>query len=158
MFLPTFKKQNFAFQLKAGYITPFDGRELPLWERFFLGGEDSLRGFGIRSVYPLTKDDRYFVDVQSGTIEGGNRYYLSNIEYVFHITEQMDVAFFGDIGNTYHERQKWDLSNYRADAGVEVRFFIPMFNVPLRLIWATNLKEKPGDDFSHFQFTIGLTF
>lgn len=158
LFLPTFKKQNFAFQLKAGYITPFDGRELPLWERFFLGGEDSLRGFGIRSVYPLTKDDRYFVDVQSGTIEGGNRYYLSNIEYVFHITEQMDVAFFGDIGNTYHERQKWDLSNYRADAGVEVRFFIPMFNVPLRLIWATNLKEKPGDDFSHFQFTIGLTF
>ncbi len=158
LFLPTFKKQNFAFQFKAGYITPFDGRELPLWERFFLGGEDSLRGFGIRSVYPLTKDDRYFVDVQSGTIEGGNRYYLSNIEYVFHITEQMDVAFFGDIGNTYHERQKWDLSNYRADAGVEVRFFIPMFNVPLRLIWATNLKEKPGDDFSHFQFTIGLTF
>lgn len=158
LFIPTLKKQNTAFRLQIGYITPFNGKTIPLWERYFLGGEDSLRGFGVRSVYPLTKDERYFVDVETGTIEGGNRYVLSNIEYVFHITEQMDVAFFGDFGNTYHERQKWELSNYRADAGVEVRFFIPMFNVPLRLIWATNLKPKPGDDFSHFQFTIGLTF
>lgn len=158
LFLPTLKKQNIAIQLQVGYITPFDGKELPLWERFFLGGEDSLRGFGVRSVYPLTKDNRYFVDEKSGTIEGGNRYYLANLEYVFHLTEQIDLAFFSDVGNAYHERQKWELSNYRADAGFEVRFFIPMFNVPLRLIWASNLKPKPGDDFSHFQFTIGLTF
>jgi len=158
LFIPTFRKQNTAFRLQVGYITPFEGRTIPLWERFFLGGEDSLRGFGVRSVYPLTKDERHFVDEDTGTIEGGNRYFLSNVEYVFHITEQMDIALFGDFGNTYHERQKWELSNYRADAGVEVRFFIPMFNVPLRLIYATNLKPKPGDDFSHFQFTIGLTF
>ncbi len=158
LFIPTFKKQNTAFRLQIGYITPFEGRTIPLWERYFLGGEDSLRGFGVRSVYPLTKDERYFVDAETGTIEGGNRFFLSNIEYVFHLTEQMDVALFCDIGNTYHERQEWELSNYRADAGVEARFFIPMFNVPLRIIWATNLKPKPGDDFSHFQFTIGLTF
>jgi outer membrane protein insertion porin family len=158
LFLPTLKKQNTAFRLQVGYITPFNGRDIPLWERFFLGGEDSLRGFGVRSVYPLTKDERYFVDPDTGTIEGGNRYLLANLEYVFHITEQVDVAFFSDIGNTYHERQTWEISNYRADAGVEVRFFIPMFNVPLRLIWASNLRPKPGDDFSNFQFTIGLTF
>lgn len=158
LFLPTMRKQNAAFRLQMGYVTPFDGDEIPLWERYFLGGEDSLRGFGVRSVYPLTKDERYFVDPESGTIEGGNRYLLANIEYVFHLTEQVDIALFSDIGNTYHERQKWEISNYRADAGFEVRFFIPMFNVPLRLIWAKNLKEKPGDDFSKFQFTIGLTF
>ena len=158
MFLPTMKKQNAALRLQAGYIKPYNSHEIPLWERFFLGGEDSLRGFGVRSVYPLTKDDRYFVDPDSGTIEGGNRYLLANIEYVFHLTEQVDVALFSDIGNTFHERQKWEISNYRADAGVEIRFFIPMFNVPLRLIWAKNIKEKPDDDFSSFQFTIGLTF
>jgi outer membrane protein insertion porin family len=158
LFLPSLKKQNSAFRLQLGYITPYNGHDIPLWERFFLGGEDSLRGFGVRSVYPLTKDERYFVDPNTGTIEGGNRYILTNLEYVFHITEQVDLAVFSDVGNTYHERQKWELSNYRADAGVEVRFFIPMFNVPLRLIWASNLKPKPGDDFSHFQFTIGLTF
>lgn len=158
LFLPTMKKQNAAFRLQVGYVTPYDGDNIPLWERYFLGGEDSLRGFGVRSVYPLTKDERYFVDPESGTIEGGNRYLLANIEYVFHVTEQMDIALFSDIGNTYHERQKWEISNYRADAGVELRFFIPMFNVPLRLIWAKNMKEKPGDDFSSFQFTIGLTF
>jgi len=158
LFLPMAKKQNAAFRMQVGYITPFNGHEIPLWERFFLGGEDSLRGFGVRSVYPLTKDERYFVDPDTGTIEGGNRFLLANVEYVFHITEQIDVAFFTDIGNTYHERQKWEVTNYRANAGVEVRFFIPMFNVPLRLIWANNLKPKPGDDFSGFQFTIGLTF
>jgi len=158
IFLPTFVKQNVAFRLSAGYITSYSGHTIPIWERYFLGGQDSLRGFGVRSVYPLTKDDRHFIDPQTLTTEGGNRYYLTNTEYVFHIVEQVDVAAFVDAGNTYHERQKWELSNYRADAGVEMRFFLPTFNVPLRLIYSVNLKPRPNDDFSNFQLSIGLTF
>ncbi len=158
IYIPTARRQNFAFRLSVGYITAYSGHTIPIWERYFLGGQDSLRGFGVRSVYPLTKDGRYFIDPLTGTIEGGNRFYLTNTEYVFHITEQVDVALFVDAGNTYHERQRWNLSNYRADAGVELRFFIPTFNVPLRLIYAKNLNAKPNDDFSNFQLSIGLTF
>ncbi len=166
IFLPTFRRQNLAFRLQGGYLAAYNGQTIPIWERYFLGGEDSLRGFGVRTVYPEVevtsksgdKYYRYFIDPGTGTIEGGNRYYLLNTEYVFHIVEQVDVAAFADIGNTYHERQKVQLSNYRADAGVEVRFFIPTFNVPLRLIWANNLNPRPHDDFSTFQFSIGLTF
>ncbi len=157
-YLPTFRKQNLAWRLSMGYITAYDGHPIPIWERFFLGGQSSLRGFAIRSIYPMTKDARYFLDPYTGTIEGGNRFYLLNNEYVFHLTEYVDVALFMDIGNTYHERQKMQLSNYRANAGVELRFFIPTFNVPLRLIYASNLKPRPNDDFSSFQISIGLTF
>lgn len=157
-YLPTFHKQNLAWRLTVSYIAGYDGKNIPLWERFFLGGEDSLRGFGIRSVYPITKDGRYFLDPITGTIQGGNRYYLLNNEYVFHVAKQVDVALFVDVGNSYHERQKIKLSNYRADAGFEIRFFIPTFNVPLRLIYATNVKPQPTDDFSNFQLSIGLTF
>ncbi len=158
LFWPTFRKQNLAFRLQAGYLKGYDNHEIPIWERFFLGGEDTLRGFGVRSVYPLTKEGRFFIDPQTFTIEGGNRYFLFNSEYVFHVVEQVDLAVFMDVGNTFHERQRWEAGNYRADAGVEVRFFIPTFNVPLRLIYANNLKERKGDDFSSFQFSIGLTF
>jgi outer membrane protein insertion porin family len=158
IFLPTFRKQNLAFRIQAAYLNGYDGHEIPLWERFFLGGEDTLRGFGVRSVFPLTKEGRFFIDPQTLTIEGGNRYYLINSEYVFHVVEQVDLALFVDVGNTFHERQKWEAGNYRADAGVEMRFFIPTFNVPLRLIYANNLKPREGDDFSSFQFSIGLTF
>ncbi len=158
IFLPTFKKQNLAFHLSAAYLKGYSGHDIPIWERFFLGGEDSLRGFGVRSIYPLTKDGRYFIDPTTQTIEGGNRFYLLNSEYVFHVVEQVDLALFLDVGNTYNERQKFELSNYRADAGLEVRFFIPTFNVPLRLIYSNNLKRRAGDDFSNFQFSIGLTF
>jgi outer membrane protein insertion porin family len=158
LFVPTFRKQNLAFRVSVAYVRRYSGHEIPIWERFFLGGEDTLRGFGVRSVYPLTEENRYFVDPGTGTIQGGDRVYLTNAEYVFHITEQVDIALFADVGNTFHERQKWEFSNYRADAGVEFRFFLPTFNVPLRLIYATNLKSKPGDDFSNFQLSIGLTF
>lgn len=157
-YLPTWPKQNLAFRVSTAYIKPMQGREIPIWERFFLGGEDTLRGFGVRSVYPLTKDGRFFVDPDTRTIEGGDRTFLANIEYVFHIIQQVDLALFIDVGNTYHERQRLDLSNYRGDAGLEMRFFVPMFNVPLRLIYATNLNSRPHDDFSNFQFSIGLTF
>ncbi len=157
-YVPTFKKQNMAFRLQLGYIKPMNGDEIPLWERFFLGGESSLRGFGIRSVYPLTKDKRFFLDTETFTIQGGDRVFLANFEYIFHIIEQVDLALFIDIGNTYHERQKLDLSNYRANIGIELRFYVPMFQVPLRLIYAKNLKPYEDDDFSSFQFAIALTF
>lgn len=157
-FLPTWPKQNLALRVSVGYIKPLQGDDIPLWERYFLGGEDSLRGFGVRSVYPITEDGRYFVDPETRTIEGGDRMFLVNFEYVYHVVQQVDIAAFIDIGNTYHERQKWDFKNYRADAGIELRFFVPMFNVPLRLIYSTNLKERPFDDFTNFQFTMGLTF
>jgi|WetSurMetagenome_2_1015567.scaffolds.fasta_scaffold19581_2 outer membrane protein insertion porin family len=166
IFIPTFRKQNLAFRLQGGFLAAYGGDQIPIWERYFLGGEDSLRGFAVRSVYPEVevtskkgnKYYRYFLDPSTGTIEGGNRYYLLNSEYVFHVVEQVDVAAFIDVGNTYNERQKFELSNYRADAGIEVRFFIPTFNVPLRLIWANNINPRPNDDFSRFQFSIGLTF
>ena len=75
--------------------------------------------------YFRLKDNRYFVDPGTGTIQGGDRVFLTNGEYVFHITEQVDIALFADVGNTFHERQKWELSNYRADAGLEFRFEFP---------------------------------
>lgn len=155
---PTFKKQNLAFRVSSGFVSGYDGHRPPPWERFFLGGESSLRGFAIRSVYPITKDGRVFIDPYSGTIEGGNRFLLTNAEYIYHVAEQLDLALFLDAGNTYHERQRWELGNYRANVGVEMRIFIPMFNFPLRLIYAHNVNPKPGDDFQAFQFTIGLTF
>jgi len=155
---PTFKKQNVAFRVNSAYVSGYNGKRPPPWERFFLGGENSLRGFGVRSVYPITQEGRVFLDPYTGTIEGGNRFLLVNAEYIFHVAEQLDVAAFVDAGNTYHERQRWEISNYRANAGVELRIFVPMFNVPLRLIYARNLQPKPGDDFQTFQFTLGLTF
>ncbi len=161
LFLPTWKKQNLAFRFTGAFLAAYDGQQIPIWERYFLGGQDSLRGFGVRSIYPEVKVGdyyRYFVDPATGTIEGGNRYYLLNSEYVFHVVEQVDLAFFVDVGNTFHERQAIEISNYRADAGLEVRFFIPTFNVPLRLIYSNNIHKRPQDDFSNFQFSIGLTF
>ena len=68
------------------------------------------------------------------------------------------LVFFGDMGNTYHEDQGWQWSQYRKTAGVELRIFLPIFQAPIRFIYGYNLDPYPEEDQADFQFSIGTTF
>ena len=53
---------------------------------------------------------------------------------------------------------RMNAGSLRRDAGVEVRFFLPVFGAPLRLIYGWNLDPEPGEDDRSFVFSIGTTF
>ncbi|HEY6929967.1 MAG TPA: outer membrane protein assembly factor BamA [Thermoanaerobaculia bacterium] len=158
-----------AINGEIGWINPFGNQEIPIFERFQLGGEQSLRGFRAGSVLPLDKDNRVFTD-SSGRIQGGNKYFVVNVEYTFLTVGPAKVLTFVDVGNTYFDTQKWDLSHVRSDVGVEMRIFLPIFQAPLRFIYSWNLHPiTPIDQFgfpinnlkdrkSGFDFSIGRTF
>lgn len=65
---------------------------------------------------------------------------------------------FADAGQAYAYSEKWDLSKTRVSAGAELRIFLPVFQFPLRFIYAFNPAPKPHDQFDTFQFTIGNTY
>jgi outer membrane protein assembly factor BamA len=70
---------------------------------------------------------------------GGDRYWLGMAEYTIPFAASpVEVALFLDAGNTLYEDTAWGFSDYRASAGVEVRFYLPVFPVPLRLISSTD--------------------
>lgn len=157
------RKQTLAVHLSAQMVSSFGGRKLELFQRLFTGGEFSLRAFPSNGVAPSTSEGREFID-QYRRIEGGNRMYTLNVEYVYHVAEMLDFVLFYDQGNVYHEKQAFDFNRALRDAGFELRFFIPAIQAPLRMFWAKNLTPRECvsyricDEGTVFQFTIGQTF
>jgi outer membrane protein insertion porin family len=154
---------------------------VPRFERFWLGGDTfGPRVFETRSISPLryfiTDDNGRIIDVvgdpryQSGEnvidsggipvlIEaGGDRFYLLQTEYVFPMNEQIEVAAFLDVGDALFEDQRLNFDTMRASAGFEVRFHLPIFPVPLRLIYGWPVRKLERDRTSNFTFSIGRSF
>jgi outer membrane protein insertion porin family len=158
-----------GLNLEAGYVAPFSGGDIPIFERFQIGGESSLRGFRTGSILPLRDNDQIFTD-EAGRILGGDKYFLLNVEYVFASLGPAKVLAFIDVGNVYHEDQAPDVTHVRSSVGAELRIFLPIFQAPLRFIYSFNLDPKtPIDQFgfpitrlrdrkSGFDFSIGRTF
>jgi outer membrane protein insertion porin family len=123
---------------------------LPLFEKFYLGGIDSLRGFERYGVSPL--------DPATGDQIGGNSMWMGTIELRFPIVKGAGLygAVFYDTGNVYPDSWDWDYNNLRADAGLGLRWFSPMG--PLQIDWGVNLDREPDEDASVFDFSVGGTF
>ena len=89
---------------------------------------------------------------------GGDRYYLLQAELVYPLNEQFEMALFVDAGNALFEDTPWGFTDVRVSAGVEMRFILPVFPAPLRLIYGIPIEESPLDSTSSFTFAIGRSF
>ena len=159
-----------GLNLEAGFVQQIEGSEIPIFERFQLGGEQSLRGFRAGAVVPLQKGTNQVFTDDLGRILGGNKFFVVNIEYQFLQVGPAKLLTFVDLGNNYYDTQSFDLTNIRTSAGVELRIFLPIFQAPLRFIYSWNLHPvQPVDQFgfpidflkerpSGFDFSIGRTF
>jgi len=151
-------KTVFAINVAAGEIIPFSGRAIPRLEQYYLGGENSLRGFRFRSILATDpKTGEPLVDAQ-GFARGGDRYLQTNIEYHFLLGGPFRLVTFVDAGQVYGREQKLDLSRLRYTAGLELRILVPVFGAPLRFIYSFDLKKQKTDQFEPFQFSIGTSF
>jgi outer membrane protein insertion porin family len=148
-YFPVTDKLTYAVRGRIGYAGSFRGHELPFFERFRLGGERSVRGFGNYSIGPLN---------ESGNNLGGNKELLINQELIVPLADPLRVVLFLDAANVYSDKAGFDVTNLRSSAGVEVRFFIPQFWVPIRFIWGWKLDRKGDEQPSDFTFSIGTTF
>lgn len=183
-----------AFHAEAGLVRSWgDARAnnttasyegTPLYQRFWIGGEQGPRVFDIRSVTPLrfVKLDPYgrVVDAvrdprglavadydrngdgilnQGDLVElGGDRYYLFQAEYVVPVGGPVEAAWFLDAGNSLFEDAPWGTRDLRLSTGIELRFYLPVFPVPLRLIYGWPIRSLAGDRTSSFTFSIGRSF
>ncbi|MFY9552168.1 MAG: outer membrane protein assembly factor BamA, partial [Thermoanaerobaculia bacterium] len=159
-----------ALNVEVGYAASLSSVDIPIFERFQLGGEQSLRGFQQGAVVPVNpKTYEVFTDA-FGRILGGNKFFVFNAEYQFLQVGPAKLLTFIDVGNNYFDSQSFSLSGIRSSAGLELRIFLPIFQAPLRFIYAINLHPiQPVDQFgfpinylsekkSGFTFSIGRTF
>jgi outer membrane protein insertion porin family len=151
------KQFVFAYRGEVGQFFTYNESEIPLYERYRLGGDRTIRGIPYYTVLPRTELGLYFLS-DGGSRMGGDRYWLGNLELQYAIGGPVKLVLFTDVGNTYHEDQGWDFSLYRHTVGAEMRIFLPIFQAPIRFIYGINLDPFPDEDSSDFQFSIGTTF
>ncbi len=131
----------------AGVVQGWGGQEVPIFERFFLGGQNTLRGQKTRSVGP--KDS-------TGAVIGGTSELVFSAELLIPIFPKFRLAFFFDAGNAYGFDTGFDPTNLRLGAGVGFRFFSPLG--PLRLDLGYNLDKQPGEKSYQIHFAVGSPF
>jgi len=149
-FHPILRNHVIGFHLEYQFVKPFSGSELPFWERFYLGGERSIRGYEIYSIGPRSI---------GGTNIGGDKSLVFNAEYIIKVGGPLYAIFFYDVGNAFAPEQKISLKNLFVSTGLEMRIFVPALRIPFRLIFAyNNPKIYPEDSNFAFRFAVGTTF
>jgi outer membrane protein insertion porin family len=162
-YFPHTKHTALGMRAEGAFVRPFgDTRRmdpetgtdsLPFYHRFALGGEMQVRGYPYMSIAPANRD---------GTaLERGDLYLLFNAEYYLDIGPARLLAFF-DAGQAYMWDQRIDLKLMKISYGTEVRFVMPVLNVPFRLIYAINPNRgklyESGVKRNEYKFAVGSTF
>jgi outer membrane protein insertion porin family len=197
IFLKQNNKMSFGFRGQLEFVHSFGStHDLPIFEKLFLGGEYSVRGFDLRTIGPQ--------DLNTGLVLGGNKSALFNAEQIISIAGPVRLILFYDAGQVRDVGQSFALkenitrvvlppsplltdplaalrlsdslatttietigrrSAFKTSTGAEIRFFMPVLNVPFRLIFAYNPQRdgvldntlRPQKAFQ-FRFAVGTTF
>jgi outer membrane protein insertion porin family len=165
--------------LEAGLVTSRSSRGVPLYDRFFLGGILSVRGFPFQSLGPYSDTaavvDPNVVGSRRTAIRlGGNAMLRSNIEIEFPILTAVGIkgVVFTDSGTVWNlektlcqARPNPQLDSSQSPCGFNpprfsygfgVRWFSPMG--PLRFEWGFPINKRAYEERYNFQFTIGQFF
>ncbi len=145
-----FVDTTFHLNLSAGYVQKNSGGRLPVYEKFYLGGISTIRGFKSGKISPQ--------DPITGERIGGDKMWYSNFEYIFPLVKDAGLkgVVFLDAGNVYAVDKDWDFGFVKGSTGLGVRWLSPMG--PLRLEWGYNLKQARDEDQSNWDFSIGGSF
>jgi outer membrane protein insertion porin family len=119
-FHPIYRRRNaIGLHFTTAYITGYGGGEVPPFSRFYMGGENDIRGFDIRSISPVvfiptvTAQTLFYHDptaagqersftlpvlVYTATLPGGDYQTSGNIEYRIPIAGPVTMSLFADAG------------------------------------------------------------
>jgi outer membrane protein insertion porin family len=154
-FIPIWRDHVLGARVLGGYSVGWGSQPVPLFERFFLGGPNTIRSFKAQQVSPVDS---------SGTAIGGNIELLGNVEYTVPLFFGIRAAAFIDVGNVWGPDiaggQKFDITVMHYAVGAGLRWLSPFG--PIRIDYGINLnpntKPPAKQDFGNFQFSVGSAF
>jgi outer membrane protein insertion porin family len=142
-----------AVQARLGLARTFRGAppRLPLPDRFFAGGDYSLRGFKIDFAGPLERGS-------NGALQptGGNGLLLGSVELRLAAARRIEVAAFSDVGNVYPLASEITLRDLRYSAGLGLRYKSSIG--PIRVDWGYKLNRRADEQAYQFHVTVGHAF
>ena len=151
-YFPLFWKFVLAPHAEGGYVNKTKDKKLPDYEKFYMGGIGSLRGFKRDDLAPKNSD---------GNSIGGDKYLQFNLDLVFPLVKEQGVygSLFFDTGKVYGDNEKIELKpgDLRQSAGVGFRWKSPIG--PIRLEYGFILDKEDSDKGAgNFEFSMASAF
>ena len=149
----------FCIHSNFGYIQAVGGREIPIDEKFFPGGIDTIRGYSVRTVSPYDP-----VGGNAKVFVGGTSQAIFNFEYIFPLLKDVGVkgVVFYDAGDAYRTAGEL-FSRFQTSFGIGIRWFSPIG--PLRLEYGIPINPRSDPKLGQidstggkFEFSIGGFF
>ncbi len=136
---------------RTGIVKAYDNTSrVPIFERYFAGGAQSIRGYNERKVGPL--------DPNTEDPIGGEAMAISNVEYTVPIVEILKAAVFYDVGNVWSKASDWGSGGFKSGTGLGLRVKTPIG--PIKLDYGIPLSKEVGEDekSGKFYFSVSRGF
>ncbi len=139
---------RFAIRARYGAAVGIEGEPIPLTERYFVGGINTIRGFKFGRAGPVTT---------SNSLLGATKQLIFNNDLIFTISAdaKLNGVIFFDYGKGFDDNEEIS-TKLRKTVGFEGRWISPFG--PLRAAYGINLDPRPGEAKGAFEFTIGTLF
>ncbi len=147
-YFPVFDVTTIHLRARIGYASGLFNKELPLYERYYVGGIYTVRGLNYGDAGPK--------DINNEPL-GGEKELILNAEYIFPIISEYKlkgVVFF-DAGRAYDKHETFG-SDLRYTTGAGIRWISPIG--PIRIEWGFNLDKRDGEPSNKVEFTFGTFF
>ncbi len=138
-----------SLRARYGEVQALNGTQIPLNERFFVGGINTMRGFAFGRAGPVVPTTK--------APFGASKQLIFSNELIFTISAEakLNGVLFFDYGKGFDDDESLSL-DLRSAAGLEGRWISPFG--PLRVAYGLNLDKRTGERFGVFEFTIGTLF
>ncbi|OIP59137.1 MAG: outer membrane protein assembly factor BamA [Nitrospirae bacterium CG2_30_41_42] len=138
----------FAISLRGGIAQGYlKTDELPIVERFFLGGRTTVRGYEQDTLGPKGSD---------GNPTGGNVFLMENLEIRTSLGKGIGIVAFLDGGNVWVKIKDINSTDIKFTTGLGLRYNTPVG--PIRIDYGQKLQRKPGESRGEIHFSIGHAF
>ncbi len=151
-FVPLWFDHILSMRAQMAFVETYNGADrVPLFDRLFLGGPYSLRGFRYREVGPTDGAPNY-------EPLGGQSLLFGSAEYAIPVIEKIRIATFFDIGMVWSDPYHISLHGLNSDFGVGLRFDFPGFPIQLDYAWPLKAEEFNDRPSGRFNFSIGYQY
>jgi outer membrane protein insertion porin family len=144
----TSQRYTLGLGLSGGLSQPWgDTTEIPITQRFYLGGRTTVRGFRENSLGPQGSD---------GAVIGGDTMLASKAELQYLVADAFSTHVFLDAGNVFLRHEDFELSDIRTSTGIGFQYLSPIG--PIGFDVGHPLDERSGEPSVRLHFSVGSMF
>jgi outer membrane protein insertion porin family len=135
-YFPLWRMSSLEIRGRLGIGSGYKHSEIPIYERYFVGGANTVRGYDERKLGPI--------DPNSKDPLGGDSMFIANLEYTYPLYSFLKLAAFFDSGNAWNKSSKIFSSGLKSGFGLGVRLKTPIG--PMMLDYGIPINKAPGEE------------